>query len=202
MNQLLKSVDESVVECTGWCSREKARTLALLVLALKPNVVVEIGVFAGKSAIPMALALKHLDHGEIVCIDPWENKAASEGYVGDNHEWWSNRVNMDSIYKSFMVNVVKFQVTKYMNIKREKSDSVTPPDNISLLHVDGSHTIQALKDVQRFAVKVIRGGVVVMDDIDWTNDGEAHVSKAVDWLKENGFMELFKIGTGAVYMRE
>ena len=41
-----------------------------MVLALRPAVVVEIGVWRGSSLLPMALALKELGRGQIVGVDP------------------------------------------------------------------------------------------------------------------------------------
>lgn len=198
--ELFKTIDKSVAVCPGWCTPEKARTIALLILGLKPSVSVEIGVFGGRSAIPIALAHKYLNHGEVICIDPWDNKAASSGYDKENSAWWK-AVDMDEIYKSFMINVVKFETTKFMNIQRVPSDAFNPPENIGFLHVDGQHTDQAIRDVQRFASKVYPGGIVVMDDIHWENEGRREVGMAAEWLRFNGFTELFALGTGAVFQR-
>ena len=52
-----------------WCPLDKAKTLAAMVLALRPAVVVEIGVWRGSSLLPMALALKELGRGQIVGVD-------------------------------------------------------------------------------------------------------------------------------------
>lgn len=44
----------------GWCSQEKMIKMVSLILATKPERVVEIGVFYGKSLICQALALKKI----------------------------------------------------------------------------------------------------------------------------------------------
>jgi hypothetical protein len=42
------------------------------------------------------------------------------------------------------------------------------------------------------------GGVCVLDDINWSGGS---VGKAAEWLIKNKFMELYKLGTGAVYVK-
>lgn len=199
MNGLFSQIDESIeISHNGWCSKEKARTLAVLMMAIKPSTTVEIGVYTGKSAISMALTHKFLGHGQIVCIDPWSASASTEGYDGANKEWWSG-VDHGSIYKEFMTSIIRFGVTAQIDIRRAKSDQVDPPKNIGLFHCDGQHTIQAVRDVERFAPNVIQHGFVVMDDLTW---GNGEVTDAAQKLIPMGFVELFKLGTGAVFQRK
>ncbi len=76
-----------------------------------------------------------------------------------------------------------------------------PMQEIDLLHIDGQHTEQAVKDVDRFARNVRRGGICCMDDIEWANDGDQQVKAAVERLKELGFVEKYPVGTGAMFVR-
>lgn len=175
--------------------------LAMLVMAIKPDVTVEIGVYTGKSAIPLALAHKAIGKGVVVCIDPWSAKASMEGYDPIHMDWWGT-VDHEAIYKEFLLNAAHFQVTPFMDIKRARSNDVEPPKHIGLFHCDGQHTVQAVTDVERFAPSVYPGGVVVMDDTDWQNSGKLQVREAVTRLSAMGFIELFKLGTGAVYQRK
>lgn len=199
---LFEEIDASIaISQNGWCTREKARALALLVMSLRLEITVEIGVFTGKSAIAMALAHKHVGRGRVVCIDPWDAQASAEGYEGANKEWWEKEVNHDAIYQEFVANAARFRVSQYTDVRRAKSDDVTPPRDIGILHVDGLHTIQAMKDVTRFAPNVLPGGIVVMDDTDWQNAGQFQVREAVNALLAIGFIELYKLGTGAVFQK-
>jgi predicted O-methyltransferase YrrM len=195
---LLNAVDESI-KCSlhGWCTIDKARTLALLVTALKPAVTVEIGVYTGKSAIAMALAHKFVEQGHVLCIDPWSVEASVEGYDQANKEWWAS-VDHEEIYKEFINRIIQFGVTAQIEIVRNKSDYVEPPIRIDLFHCDGQHTDQAIRDVERFASRVVPGGITVMDDIEW---GNGEVKEAARKLIAMGFIELFRLGTGAVYQR-
>lgn len=201
MNDLFKIIDASIdVSLNGWCSKEKARLLAMLIVANRPAVTVEIGVYTGKSAIAMALAHKHAKHGQVICIDPWSAKASMEGYDDKNMEWWGT-VNHEAIYKEFIENVIKFEVSPFVEIQRAKSNDVEPPKDIGVLHVDGQHTEQAVRDVERFSPNVIPNGIVIMDDTDWQNAGQFQVRAAVERLTGLGFAELCKVGTGAVFQR-
>lgn len=181
----------------GWCDLDKALTLACMVVGLRPAVTVEIGVFGGRSALPMAMAHKAIGHGMLYAIDPWDKAASVEGYEGADLEWWSS-VDHESIYQYFMLQIKLRGLENVTRVIRNKSDDVAPMPGIGLLHVDGQHTDQAVRDVLRFASEVMFGGIVVMDDIAWRGGG---VARAVKTLESLHFRELYKLGTGAVYQR-
>ncbi len=184
----------------GWCDLDKAHALAAAVVTLRPAIIVEIGVFGGKSLIPMALALQQCGGGVAWAIDPWSNVAAAEGYDGVHAEWWGH-VPIEDIYNGFVATLKKLDLERFVQIHRKKSDEVEPPADIDLLHIDGQHTDQAIRDVTRFASKVRAGGLCVMDDIAWTNgtDGQGGVGQAVKELLRLGFRQLYPLGTGAVF---
>lgn len=183
----------------GWCELPKATDLVSTVIALRPNTVVEIGVFGGKSLIPMALACQALGSGKVIGIDPWSAAASAEGYEGANKEWWTTKVDHDAIYHRFCTALLNLGLTeKHVEIFRKKSDDVTPPEVIDLLHVDGQHTDQALRDVERFATKVRCGGFCFTDDDNWSGGGPAAACKR---LLEIGFVPLYKSGTGTAFQR-
>ena len=79
MKQLFAQIEsELAVHKDGWCSIEKAYALASAIIALRPGVVVEIGIWAGRSLIPMALALKKVGAGKIIGIDPWRAEESAK----------------------------------------------------------------------------------------------------------------------------
>lgn len=185
----------------GWCDIDKACDLASTVLALRPTVIVEIGVFGGRSLIPLALACQHLGRGVVIGIDPWSPAASTAGYDEQNAKWWGE-LNHEEIYQSFMGHVRRLNLQGHVVVERKPSDEVsldkTPAD---FLHLDGQHTEQAIRDVNRFAVNVRNGGFCCVDDTGWTNHGIAHVSMAVDALLKLGFVHLYNVGTGAMFQR-
>lgn len=181
----------------GWCSAEKAEVLASLVVGLRPALSLEIGVFGGSSFIPIALAHKHINHGVALGIDPWDVDAATRNEVEANVRW-ANEQDWDGIYNKFLVRISQFGLSDWVDVRRQRSDDFYPTAAIGLLHVDGSHTEQAIRDVRRFSPKVSVGGVCVLDDLDWEN---GNVRLAEQALLQSGFTQLYPIGTGAVYQR-
>jgi len=200
MKPLIEEIDAFIDRVKhGWTSQEKARTLAAIIVALKPEVTVEIGVYAGRSAISMAMAHRYINHGKVIGIDPYSKEAATEGYEGDHKKWWDENVNLDHIHALFIDTVKHYGLDKHITLIRAKSDDATPPDSIGLFHCDGSHTDQAVRDVERYASKVPVGGVVVMDDIHWPGGG---VLRAVTALEQMGFVKLYDLDGGAVFQRK
>src|SRR5208283_4602386 len=160
---LFDQLDEIAKFEHGWCTPEKMRALASIVLALRPETVVEIGVWSGKSLIPMALACKLLGKGRVIGIDPFDSVASVEGQIPIVADWW-RKVDHDGVLRFFLEKVKHFGVQDYVTFIRKRSDDVIPDREIGLLHVDGNHALQAVRDVERFAPRVAPGGIVVLDD--------------------------------------
>lgn len=182
----------------GWCSIAKAHTLAAAVLALRPDLSLEVGVWGGRSFIPIALAHKEIGKGVVIGIDPWSPQASVEGQVheADRKHWGA--ADHESVYVDFMSHIARLELGNCVRILRSKSDDVPPPDGIGLLHSDGNHGPQAIKDVERFAPKVKAGGLAFLDDLGWSGDYVLESSKR---LLKLGFAELFKMDTGGMYQR-
>jgi len=83
-------------------------------------------------------------------------------------------------------------------LHRLPSRHVEPPPGIGLLHIDGAHDNVAIQDVVRFAPQVVIGGLVVLDDLNWSGGA---VTRAAIRLEQLGFRFLYPIGTGAVYLK-
>ncbi len=170
----------------GWCPFEKAQQLAMAVMVLRPTTVLEVGVFAGKSLIPMAIACREVGHGTVIAVDPWSADASKEGYDAANAKWWGD-CDHDLIFHKFRTIVAELRLEEIVKIERMKSNDYHPPKNLDIFHCDGQHSEQALTDVKRFAPHVRIGGLVVMDDMSWTMDGIPHVAIAVEQLLKLGF---------------
>lgn len=195
--ELFTRIETLLPELQGWCSQDKAAALAAAVLALRPKVAVEIGVFGGSSFLPTALAMEACDCGHLTGIDPWSPDASTDGYVGENEAFW-RAVDHEAVMQKFLGHVRELGLEQRVTIERKRSDDARPPKVIDLLHVDGQHTDQAVRDVKRFASKVRVGGLVCMDDINWTGGG---VARGVEALLKFGFVEIYRIGEGAMFQR-
>lgn len=197
--KLLQQAEEiTKPEFPGWCEYPKAWTLISTIMALRPQVSVEIGVYAGKSFLPIALAHKETGVGFAIGIDPWNTAAATEGYEGEHFKWWSSQ-NLESIYNFFQTKIDEYGVRHCCQIIRKKSDDVTPQTDIDFLHIDGQHSDQAIRDVERFASKVRIGGLVCSDDV--TGGFGPGVGRSVEKLKSMGFVQLYTLGEGAMFQR-
>jgi hypothetical protein len=173
----------------GWSTLEKSSTLCALVLATRPKVVCEIGVYAGRSFLPMAMACKYLNHGHCIGIDSYDPIASSENENEANALWWQ-KLNYPLILSEFHTHVATLGLGQFITLHQKRSNDVEPPPEIDIFHCDGSHAEQAITDVKRFAPKVVLGGYVILDDLHWSSNA---VSGAADWLLNNGFQMKYSV---------
>lgn len=209
--ELFQNVRDSLVG-HDWCTEEKAMTLAAMVLTLRPRKVVEIGVWTGASLVPMALAAKSLGswtdpathrptHCTVIGIDPWDPVASAENQLPINAKWWSEAPH-GWAHEQTVERVLRFGVHEHVELQRMTSDAFTPPPNIGLLHIDGNHGVQAIRDVHRYGLNVSPGGIVILDDFHW--EGGA-VEEAGAQLEGMGFRPMYDIDTvsfGRVFQRQ
>lgn len=201
LGALADRIDSARKDEDKWCTPEKAHALAAFVVALRPELVVEIGVWRGASAIPLLLALKAAGRGRAIAIDPWDPAASIVGEEPANVEWWGTEVGAhghEDAYREFLRRLTRNEVYHLCDVRRQTSDSVDPPPGIGLLHVDGNHTEQAVRDVTRFAPSVLPGGILVLDDISWSSGS---VGRAHALALEMGFIDLYPVGSGIAMQR-
>jgi hypothetical protein len=141
----------------------------------------------------MALGHKFINHGKLIAIDPWRANASLIGQNAVDQAFWGNQQMHDEAYNWFLHHVLKSQVSDFVDIVRNTSDDADPPKRIGLLHIDGNHSEQAVKDVKKWAPLVDRGGFLVMDDLDWSNGGPRN---AMEHAYELGFKPLCILQNG------
>jgi len=197
MKQLLAEIDRVLPDGGQWCTQDKAHALAAMIVALRPQFVVEIGVWLGGSMIPMLLAMQHVNAGIGIAIDAWSPAASAEGQDGPNHTWWSN-VDHDSARKKFLARLEILGLRDRCMVIVNRSIDVDPPAVIDLLHIDGNHGPAAVVDVQRFGARVSVGGIMILDDLDWTGGAVQH---GRELARTMGFVDLYRLGTGVVMQR-
>ena len=192
MKDLFAEIERCLPEGGDWCTLPKANALAALVLGLKPTRILEVGVWMGGSLIPMLLALKKNGAGTAIAVDPWSAQVSVAGEDSVNAKWWSS-VDHEAAYKAFCARLVKHGLDPFCEVVRLPSDDVKIDGVLDLAHIDGSHTLQAFRDVQRFAPLVRAGGILVMDDIGWVGGG---VDKGVELARTMGFAEIYPLSNG------
>lgn len=187
--KVFRLIATTVTTLNGWSSTMKCSIMAALVLAMKPKICVEVGVWAGRSLFGFAVAAKQIGNCKVVGIDAYSAAVSSENEVSSNSDWWS-KVDHKAIEQECRQLISNFQLNSVVDLIVQKSELVNPPELINLFHCDGSHTETATKDVERYASKIPVGGVIIFDDIHWVQGG---VLRAIDVAEEMGFVEAFRI---------
>lgn len=170
----------------GWCSHEKAGILIDLIMKVRPKTIVEIGVWGGKSLVPMACALKANDCGKIFGIDPW-NPVNSLQWVNNesNENYWS-RVDHEGIMNTLISKIDQFGLEDHIELIRSTSGDAPIIPDIDILHIDGNHTEPStFLDVTKWVPLVKRGGWIIFDDMTWCENGIFTAAKAVAWLDDH-----------------
>jgi hypothetical protein len=185
----------------GWCTLDKAGSFIDYVDEICNRVdnpvCVEIGIYGGKSALPVALELKRHNKGKLYAIDPWKNDEAVKGYEesNDHFEYWNN-IDLQFIYQFFLNLLKEYELEDFVEIWPVASDDTPIIENIDFLYIDGQHTDQAHRDVMKFASRVKLNGYCVADDVAW---GE--VSKVPAMLEALGFMMIHQLDSAFVFRR-
>ena len=175
----------------GWCTPEKALKLVEVIITNHIHQVVEIGIYGGKSLIPMALAVQAVNptSGNCYGIEAWSNQVAIEEQTcPENDTWWS-KLDIILIKNKFLkyltesslagiVRIIELPVTESLQIFKQRRYR----RKIGLIHVDGNHSEnQSVRDVKLAHSILHHNGVLVLDDIDWQS-----VAKAHRWIKNHG----------------
>ena len=173
--------DITKVDMQGWGSDHPI--LPWAIENLKPNFIIEVGSWKGRSAINMAKKMESLNiNGEILCIDTW---LGSPEHWLDPEDWWSSlRVvnGRPNIYNTFLNNVVAngcqnkitpFPITSEAAYFVLKNWSVKS----KMIYIDAGHEYESVtKDIEMYWQLLDDGGVMILDDyIGWSG-----VTKAVN----------------------
>jgi len=170
----------SMRQLEGWCSQEKAAILVDLIFQTDAKTVVEIGVFGGKSLIPMAFAMKYKGSGICYGVDPWSADESLVGMDGVNADWWGH-LDHEMIYRGLAKKIDEFALTDEIVLIRETSKDAPEIDEIDVLHIDGNHSEEtSMIDVTKWVPLVKKGGFVIFDDMTWGTQ-----ARAVAWLDDH-----------------
>ena len=185
----------------GWTTVERGLEMAQMILDWdfhKSLRCVELGVFGGKSMIPMALALKHKGTGMIYGVDPWMTEPCLEGENEANKEWWSN-VDLESIQTGVIKTIWRLGLQSQAIIIRARSQDAWTlfQDGIQFLNIDGCHSeVASCRDAELYVPLVTSGGYIFSDDADWesTQKMQEIILQSCELMKsgENGHYKIFR----------
>ena len=165
--------------CEGWCNETKGMALYNLVVTKKPRLVVEIGVFGGRSLIAMGFGIKENRIGHAFGIDPYSARESIATIPDDNkseHQRWWNELDHERIFSGAMDQIALNGLEGFVSICRATSEQASPWfHEIDIVHIDGGHEeSNAVKDVNMWLPNVRSGGIVLLDDCDWPSVKKAH----------------------------
>ncbi len=178
VDTLKTNVCDALPNVHGWCSKSKALNFIDLVLETKPDVCVEIGVFGGASLFPVASALKFLNKGIVIGIDPWDKIECIKYFDpikdAEHLKWWGE-LNIRYIHQSYNNLIKKNQLENFVRtIKSTSEKAASQIDSIDILYLDGNHSeVCSTQDVQLYLPKVKKGGYIWMNDTLWPERQEA-----------------------------
>lgn len=182
----------------GWCSPAKAAAMCRLILDQMPTLVVEIGVFGGRSLIPQALAL-HINHqGRLFGIDPWDTEISIEGSIDPVNDKWWRELNLTTIMRGCLDAIRAAGVDRHIAILPFHShDCVSNFRGLSIdiLHIDGCHSESAsTRDVRDWLPMVKKRGHIWLDDVEWESMAKAValMDRACDRVLQVGNCVLFQ----------
>jgi predicted O-methyltransferase YrrM len=169
----------------GWCTTEKASVMIDLIAGTGAKKIVEIGVFGGKSLIPMAIAVKQLRGGIVYGVDSWDSRESISGMDEVHGNWWGT-LDHESIFQGLLQKINELELQNEITLIRSSSESCSPIPDIDFLHIDGNHSEKAsLYDVRKWVPLVKSGGIIVLDDLTWMIGGIRSQEKTVTWLNES-----------------
>ena len=189
--------------CWGFCSSEKAVQIQKYIKDICHTydnpVCVEIGVFGGMSCIPVLIELHRAGKGILHAIDPWDNVEATLGYEDIHYDWWKN-VDLNKVYTIFKNIISEYNFTKFVNIVKLSSNDAPTIDNINYLYIDGQHTEQAFKDIDKYATNIVEDGILILDDI--SKESFSMVMKDLpEYAIQLGFKKIDEVGDAFVFKK-
>ena len=151
----------------GWNSQHPY--LSDAIAALRPSMIVEIGVWKGGSTVFMANELKkHGMSSAVIAVDTW--LGSSEHWLGESNAKLNFFNGRPDLYYKFLSNVVHAQLTDY--VVPLPLDSLNAAQvikslrlNPQMIHLDGGHDYDSvLADLRAWWPTLAPGGIFIGDD--------------------------------------
>jgi hypothetical protein len=188
-------IDDVVPSLEGWCPVDKAKHMVDIILKLKNPICVELGVFAGRSLLPIAWACQAVG-GQVTGVDPWSASASLDGVnAKENDEWWG-KIDYDFFYNYTITLMKTHGVNDIVRLFRETSSHAVrsfEDKTIAFLHQDGNHSEEiTVQEVRDWVPKIKSGGYWVFDDANWSTTRAAQ-----ELLETYGFTCIHTAGGNA-----
>jgi predicted O-methyltransferase YrrM len=158
-----------VIDVKGFLSDKEAKKLQELFLNVHHlGSVLEIGTYCGKSTLNFALIAKKID-GLVYTVD--HHTGSEEHQLGEEYhdeDLYDKRVKKFNTLPEFLKNLRSSNLDKFIIpiISKSSDASKTFSELISLLFIDGGHSLEAaLSDYNSWKDKICSGGLLVIHDV-------------------------------------
>jgi len=201
MESMDAKIDRVIPPMEGWCTVEKGKRMARLVVEAKARLCVELGVFGGRSMVAMAFGAEKLDgRCRVDGIDPFTREACLEGSNDrKNDEWWGS-VDLEDILRKAQAAIGDNKLGAYAYIRRLRSQDAVglyADGSIDILHQDSNHSHEvSTAEVMAWTPKMSAHSFWIQDDTDW-----ASTKQAQEMVVEKGFVLLEDHTKWRIYRR-
>lgn len=157
------------IDIQGWASDSPVFKQAIE--EYRPELIIEVGTWKGKSAIHMANICRDLGlNTEILCIDTWLGSVEHWTHLDPNLPTTSLRNGRPILYDQFISNVIHYGLTEY--ITPFPIDSVNGALTLKkygiqadIIYIDAGHEYDSvISDLINFSALVKPGGILIGDD--------------------------------------
>lgn len=165
----------------GWCPAEKMRKLYELITSCPSEIepmAIDMGVWAGRSLFPMALAMRDMKRGMAYGYDAWSNVVATEGTNNPEDDAWWGKVDMNMILTCFKKSIEFLSLNDWIawdKIKTQEAARRFEDNSVWLIHQDSAHNVETIiAELELWIPKLVVGGYWVTDDNDWDKAKEGY----------------------------
>ena len=158
-----------MIDVKGFLSDKEAKKLQELFLNVHHlGSVLEIGTYCGKSTLNFALIAKKID-GLIYTVD--HHTGSEEHQLGEEYhdeDLYDKRLKKFNTLPEFLKNLRSSNLENFIIpiISKSSNASETFSELISLLFIDGGHSLEAaLSDYNSWKDKICSGGLLVIHDV-------------------------------------
>lgn len=153
----------------GWCWEAKAQTMYECAVREGARVMVEVGVYGGRSLVPLIMAARETG-GYVWGVDAWSNGVATTIPYGEaNNRFWAED-DLGRVKSKLFGFLGEHQLGGWVGLVEASSLAALPlfaDGSVDLLHVDAAHSVlDEARDVASWLMKLRKGGVLIIDDTD------------------------------------
>ncbi|MEQ1811909.1 MAG: class I SAM-dependent methyltransferase, partial [Terricaulis sp.] len=141
----------------------------------KPVDILEVGSWAGASAVTWARALQAVGcGGRVVCIDTWAPYFDTDADAASHYQDMDEAARRGEIYRLFLHNIEACGVADIVShhiADSRKMESLFEPGSFSIVYIDGNHALDFVRsDIKAAKALTSANGIVCGDDLELSLD--------------------------------